>query len=173
MLGILYLNGEGVNKDIDKALELIIHSAEGHCVLAQLYLGKFYFQKNDYISSSKWYINASLLGNVIAYKNLAYMYYHGYVCNINTNSLFGKTSLKEEEFSIRINKGFNRYIINAAENNDVDAQYLLGSLYKHGNIIDKNAMFAIFWLTKAADNGHTKAWTELSDNYRPMKTRRI
>ena len=46
----------------------------------------------------------------------------------------------------------------------------VGSLYKHGNIIDKNAMFAIFWLTKAADNGHM---AELYDNYRPMKTRRI
>ncbi len=41
-LAMLYLHGEGVAKNFDKALDNMIHSAEHGCVEAQLYLGMAY-----------------------------------------------------------------------------------------------------------------------------------
>ena len=49
----------------------------------------------------------------------------------------------------------------AAKDGIAEAQYALGHLQQQGDIINKDTQSAIFWLTKAADQGHIAAQYEL------------
>ena len=48
-----------------------------------------------------------------------------------------------------------------AEQGVAEAQYNLGVCYYNGDGVDQNYTEAVKWLSKAADQGHDKAQTEL------------
>ena len=50
----------------------------------------------------------------------------------------------------------------AAEGGDADAKYALGELYKHGKGVAKDDRAAAQWFRAAADNGHSAALVELA-----------
>jgi len=54
----------------------------------------------------------------------------------------------------------------AAEQGDMDAQYLLGLCYAHGEGIEKNHTQAAHWYRKAAEQGHSNAQSELGFLYK-------
>jgi TPR repeat protein len=53
-----------------------------------------------------------------------------------------------------------------AEKGDPDAQYQLGYAYQMGDGIQQNDLFAIKWITKAANQGHADAQFHLGMAYR-------
>ena len=51
----------------------------------------------------------------------------------------------------------------SAEKNNPQAQYLYGLLLLSGRIVEKNPQLALYWLTKAAEQGHKKAQKTVAD----------
>jgi uncharacterized protein len=63
-----------------------------------------------------------------------------------------------------------RYLRMAAEQGDMEAQYLLGGLLEEGTYLDRDPAQARLWYRRAADQGHQKAWMALEapkDGARP------
>jgi len=77
MLGILYKNGQGVNRNYKKALTLLLPLAEKGNPTAQTIVGEIYSEVQNYKEAVKWYELASKQGNVVALNNLSSLYYDG------------------------------------------------------------------------------------------------
>ena len=55
------------------------------------------------------------------------------------------------------------WINKAAEKNNADAQYFLGSMYQSGEGVAKDKRKALEWLNKSAQQGNKKAIEELKN----------
>ncbi|KAK3777343.1 hypothetical protein RRG08_062508 [Elysia crispata] len=80
-LGMMYLNGLGVDKDVTKAFRYFSLASDQGSVDGQLQLGIMYFSGNgvrtDYKLAVKYFTMASQKGHVLAYYNLAQMHATG------------------------------------------------------------------------------------------------
>lgn len=80
-LGVMYLEGKGVNRDTMKALSFFTKAAEQGWVDGQLQLGNMYFTgtgvKRDFKQATKYFSLASQAGHVLAFYNLAQMHAAG------------------------------------------------------------------------------------------------
>ncbi|GFO10238.1 sel-1-like protein 1 [Plakobranchus ocellatus] len=80
-LGMMYLNGLGVEKDVTKAFRYFSLASDQGSVDGQLQLGIMYFSGNgvrtDYKLAVKYFTMASQKGHVLAYYNLAQMHATG------------------------------------------------------------------------------------------------
>lgn len=56
-------------------------------------------------------------------------------------------------------------LINAAENGDPSAQYVLGDCFEHGNQIQQSYTNAAIWYTKSSIQGYTNAQFKLGKFY--------
>ena len=76
-LGILYINGRGVERNIDTALEWFTKSAEKGFARAQFLVGFLLKEKGQYEEAVKWYKKTAAQGKVYAQNNLGYCYERG------------------------------------------------------------------------------------------------
>ena len=141
-LGDCYYEGEGVAKDLQKAVYWFQKAAEQGYAPAQYSLGYCYQEgegiEKDIVQAIKWYDKASEAGNDDAQSALGDCYYEG----------IGVPQNYKEAF----------YLYNMAANKDnVDAMYSLGYCYVHGQGTDKDTQRGIYWLKRAADEGHEQA----------------
>jgi TPR repeat protein len=146
LVGIAFLNGEGITQDVSEALKWIHRAAEGGYPIAQLWLGEFYRAGEDYAESRKWYHLAADNGNADAQYALGVVYG------------FGQGVPKD---SAEAAKWYRM----AAEQGHSTAQNNLGVAYDHGEgvALDKNE--ALKWFRLGADNGDTDAQFNLALHY--------
>ena len=80
-LGLKYLAGNGVEKDLKKGIEWISMAADNGYLPAQLELGSIYIEggeiRRDYSQAAKWYKKAAQNGDANAQYTLAQMYKDG------------------------------------------------------------------------------------------------
>lgn len=80
-LSLLYAQGKGVERDMFKAMNLLIAAAEGGSSAAQFSLGSHYQQgrwvERDESQAARWWLAAAEQGNVQAQHNLAGLYLTG------------------------------------------------------------------------------------------------
>jgi hypothetical protein len=121
ILGLMYLDGEGVKKDVQEALKWLIKSAENGNIDAQLLVGQLYIdgvgigiylEKND-VTAFDWFCMAAEQGDVNAQLIVGYFLYEGKSVTKNINEAF---------------KWFEK----AAKNNDYKAQFLIDRI-KHSS----------------------------------------
>ena len=105
---------------------------------AQLNLGNYYFVKQDYAETVKWYHKAAEQGNAQAQNNLGYCYEKGQ----------GVT----QDYAEAV-----KWYRKAAEQGHADAQYELGSYYEKGKGVPQNDTEAIKWYRMAAEKGDSWA----------------
>lgn len=81
ILGSLYLQGKGVKKDVQKAVEFMTMSANGHNLSAMYRLGYIYYYgehvTENYGTAAKWFLKSAKQGYPESQKALSYMYRHG------------------------------------------------------------------------------------------------
>lgn len=65
-LGKIYLTGEGVSKDKEKAVVHLTASAEAENQYAQYALGKYYLEQEDYEQAHTWFTRSAAQGNTYA-----------------------------------------------------------------------------------------------------------
>jgi TPR repeat protein len=181
ILGLMYLDGEGVKKNINEALKWLTKSAEKGNVNAQLLLGKLYFDgvgvnvKKKDAKAFEWFCKAAEQGDVNAQLIVGHLLYEGKGVTKNANEAFKwfEEAAEQNEVNAQFivsrmyfngegihqsNKKASKWIRRAAENGHPDAQFILGRMYAKGEGVKrKNAEEAIKWFKKAADQGHLEA----------------
>ena len=142
-LGKIYLDGQGAEKDIQKAVALFTLAATKENSFAAFALGKLYLAGDaalprDPAAALKWLTYAAELGNQFAQYRL------------------GKLLLQGEDAPKDV-KAAIRWLTAAAEQGNQYAQYALGKLYLLGKEVPKDRSSAIKWFQLAADRGNEYA----------------
>ena len=122
--------------DIEALLDFQILATEGD-IVAQSYLGQMYRKgrglSQDFTKAASWLGRAAEAGDASANHRLGWMYSRG--------EIDGK---KNDEIAVK-------YWKRAAELGDPLAQADLGVMYWRGEGVEKNMVFAYYWLTKSSN----------------------
>lgn len=170
-----YLNGDGVEQNYGKALQLYLEAAKAGSANAQSQLGIMYSEgKGTNVNCNeavKWYNKAVQQNYSKAKYNLGVRYYQGQCVNRDVGKAlnFFKDCSGAGIAKCMSNVGIiykNDYhdtkkafpwFLRAAEHGDVRAQTVVGSMYWQGEGVNGNPMKAMFWLEKAANAGDETA----------------
>jgi TPR repeat protein len=137
-LAILYLTGNGVERDVARSVELHRKAADQKLPAAQHGLGVFYYQgigvKQDYAEALKWFKCAASQGFADSEFNIGVMY-------------FNDRSVKRDDFEIV------KWISLAAARKFAPAEFRLGQMYEKGVIFGKNEREALHWYRLAETHG--------------------
>ena len=149
-LGKMFLNGDGVEKDILKAVEWLKQATLEENEFAEYALGRLYLKgeevEKDTISAEDYLLKAASREN----KYAAY--------------LLGKEYLSGENFGKDVEKAVE-YLKLAAEKYFEPAEYVLGKLYLRGEEVGKDAANAEKYFLKAAEHGNKFAEYILGKEY--------
>ncbi|GEM_PF-1879409 len=149
-LGMEYLYGSSVPRDIDLARKWLLSSAQFGHAEAQYQLGVLFAYEQgenpDYTEAFRWFQKAAEQGNTIANLELGYLYEHG----------FGV----EQSYS----NAHRLYGLAAATGNAI-AQHNMGLLYRHGRGVERNDETANEWFLKAAQLGDIPAQIDIGFAY--------
>ena len=149
--GILYFNGLVVKKDFSKSRGFYAKAAEqGHLAAMEnlAYLNRI---EKNYEEAFKGYEKCMQIGRYSCYRGIGDMYRFG---------------LYKEKDTL---KALELYTT-AANNKDLESQYLLGNFHLNGKMVaKKDEIKAIGWYTKAAEKGHLNAQNELGSIYYKAK----
>ena len=149
-LGKMLLNGDGVEKDIPKAIEWLKQAAVEENEFAEYALGRLYLKgeavEKDAITAEKYLLKSASRGS----KYAAYLLGKEYLSGEN----FGKDAMKAVE-----------YLELAAEKDFEPAEYILGKEYLRGENFPKDVQKAIDYLKRAAEKGFDFAEYELGKIY--------
>ena len=182
MLGIIYMEGKGGEKDIDKAIKWFNEAGKQGDIAAISKLAVFYYKNHEYAKAIKWLEIGADMGDAWAQNYLGCMYSSGEGIVENDEiaaKLFHKAASQgfvdgifnlalyyeaKEEYEEAI-KWFQR----GAEKGDAGSQYNLGNMYHKGIGIEQDIDIAIQWLQKAAEQGMLDAAFNLALCYDDKK----
>lgn len=129
-LAELYVNGQGVTKDLAKAKSLVEKSAHENYPPAMFIYGEIARKEGDNAKAKDWLTKAGEKQNIKAQTTLAELY------------LDKKNPLYDEKL------GFN-WMLKAAQNGSKEAQKAVAKFYKDGKGIASNLELAQYWEQEA------------------------
>ena len=144
-LGVAYYLGDGVMRNIPKAIDYLTQIPIDKQPIAGRYLGEIYLASGDanLISSAQMAYRAAAEANDMAsFVALGDMYLSGRGVTPDTQTALA-------------------YYTYAASQGDVAAQYTLGILYANGRQVNRNVVDAHAWLSLAAGQKYDPASTAL------------
>ncbi|PKY16552.1 HCP-like protein [Rhizophagus irregularis] len=174
-----YRNGEGTEKNLEKAFQWYQKAAENGNGEAMHNLANSYCAgegtEQDFPKSIYWYQEAAengvkeamyILASIGDNEEEAFYWYqkaaesgHTYaMANLVRRYYFGKGTEKNPE------KAFY-WCQKAVENDAKDSMFILALCYRDGVGTEKNLEKAYYWLQKAAENGDKKAMYNLANGY--------
>ncbi|MDB9939001.1 sel1 repeat family protein [Candidatus Thioglobus sp.] len=189
-LGIAYLQGNGIDKNLKEAESWLIKAAQQEDIEAYSALGSVYMQMENYQKSIEFYELAVDKGSASAEGVLGHIYYLGLYKDFGINKDYKKAFVLLKKAASRILGGapnqaqsqcfLGIMFINAqgteqnneegivwlkrsAAHGNSDAEATLGMAYKEGIVVEKNFDEAYSWLLKAANNNHAKAQEEIGN----------
>ena len=149
-LAKLYRDGEYVEQDVGKTVELFTLSAEQKNEYAAYQLGRIYLTgqdvPKDVEAAIKWLSFSADLGNQFAQYTLAKLY------------------LSDDDVTKNVPQALKLLHQSAAQKNQF-AEYQLGKLYLAGEDAPKDVEAAILWLSRSADQGNQFAQYALGKLY--------
>ena len=141
-LGKMFLSGDGVEKDIVKAVEWLKQAAAEENEFAEYALGRLYLKgaevEKDAVVAEEYLLKAAKHGNKYA------------------EYVLGKEYLRGENFPKDVQKAID-YLKRAAEKGFDFAEYELGKIYLFGDGIPKDTETALEYLNSAAAKGNKYA----------------
>ncbi|MDD9175307.1 sel1 repeat family protein [Aliivibrio finisterrensis] len=141
-LGIAYLQGNGVEADIEKGISYITEAAELDHIPAQLFIADWYVAESNPQPNAKfaaeWNLRAAMLDNIEAQIRIGKQYAEGRGVEVDP---------KKATYWLEV----------AAEAGDAKAQYFAGEMGADTN--EKGNSIAYIWLWLAAKNGIEAAAT--------------
>ncbi|QDD06739.1 sel1 repeat family protein [Candidatus Methylopumilus planktonicus] len=169
ILGYQYMYGDGVNKDIEKAIELLEKAQAQGSAYACFLLGKIYHfdsQKRNRFTASGYYVWAIEMGSTEAKRYRADMYMDTgdykealdlYVRALKegcVESAYNAANIFEYGRGCNVNNelAFNLYL-HAAQNEVMMAQHNVGAYYYNAKYVEKDIQKAFEWYLKAANQG--------------------
>ena len=171
LLGDIYLEGLGVTKNYQKALEYFSSPANSGNIHAQVSMAEIYKKLTNLSKSAEWYQKAAEQGDKNA-KNmlqklkplLAYLEaaeQGNAEAQYNIGQIYGDG--KDIEQNYKEAEKWNRQ---AAEQGYAPAQRYLGWMYEEGHGVQKDYQQAFNWYLKAAEQGNALAQNSLGNLYR-------
>lgn len=153
-LGIIYYNGEGVVRDIDKAINFMEVAAEKKAPHAMYMLGIAYLRLNKFGENT---LNKTkeLLKEAVELKS---PYAAEYLAYIMLNELREGKSVDEKQLL--------KYIEFGVENDLVDSIFQYGYIYEKGIAVKVDMEKSYYYYKLAADNDSIKANVRLGDWYK-------
>lgn len=147
-LGKIYRDGQGVEKDVQKAVELFTLAAMQGNSFAAFALGKMYLSDDPTLSRNvaaalKWITNAAEHGNQFA------QYY------------LGKLLLKGTDDISQDTNSALRWLLASVEQGNVHAEYALAMAYLKGESVPKDSLKAMELLKRASSREHQFAQYQL------------
>ena len=156
-LGLMYLLGEGVDKNQQLGIKLVKEAAAEGDVPAEYSLGLIYRDgegvEQDFIEARRWMTKAALQDDVLAQVYLGEMYARG--------EGGGQDFFKARE-----------WIEKAAKKDNPRAMQLLGLMYYEGKGGEKNISKAREWLEEAVKKGNAEAKKDLDRIYLEYKEKK-
>ena len=153
-LGVLYLRGQGVDRDVDRAVVLFRSAAEKGLRTAQKNLGELYVEgvgvERDALAAMHWFRLAATQGDAGAQLRLGVVYAQG-------RGVEQDHALAKEWFH------------KSAEQGNAEAQANIGHLYRAGYGTDRDYVLAYAWYGVSAANGFGMG-PELRDSVAEMLT---
>lgn len=147
-IGVLYLNGLGVEKNAATAHHWFYRAAAQNYAPSFYRLGRLYDEGNGVArnpaAAAEWYRRGILFDDMDARYALGMHYYNGNGVRKSYSNAY-------------------RLWIVCAENGNKDAQFNIGALYESGKGVQKNSDLARQWYDKAAQQGHEGALKALED----------
>ena len=187
-LGLLYITGSGVEKDVDKGIEWIKKGAEGGSKQAQLGLGMLYLSgenvEKDERKGFDLVRKAAEQGEPTAQMIIGQVYMRGANegnLNIERNEEDGlkwmEASAQGEFLKAQKDLGYYwrdkeeyqkafTYFQSAAENGDAEAQNELGVMYSRGQGTEKDDAKAVELYQKSAEQGYAIAQSNMGFRYK-------
>lgn len=185
-LGWMYLQGDGVDKDLEKAVKYLKKSADGGFAKAQNDMGvlsqRGIGMTNHFGEAVVWYGSAAKGELSVAQQNLAMMYLSGNgVIRNNDKAVewlrkaaehghgraqvaLGNLAVEGGGMKQDYTEAF-QWFLKAAEQSDPGAQSIVGTMYHEGIGASNNVVEAAKWLQKAAGLGNGQAAEELASMY--------
>ena len=170
MLGRLYEDGDGVKKDIPKAIEWFEKAAAKGDADAQNSAGIYHSWKGRYDEAFKWYTKAAAQGHAAAEYNLGFLYDDGRGVKKDISKAIewyakaaakGHAAAQNNVGLCHHEKGQHeeafKWCSKSAAQGHAFAECSLGSLYEDGDGGKKDISKAIEWYAKAAEKGHALA----------------
>lgn len=141
-IGILYVEGQGIPQDYEKALSSFKASAKNGYAVAQYYMGQMYENgygvDRDYETAYDWYYKAAEQDFAPALNQLGYLFYKGNGVEANLDQAVYYHKL-------------------AAMQGYAAAQINLGYLYENGIGVEKDLSTALKYYTMAAEQNNEGA----------------
>lgn len=131
-LGLLYIEGNKVDQDVARGVDLLNKAAARHYAPAMIGLGEAAQAADDYKLAIEWFNKALQLKDKNAYLSLAHVY------------------LKKDSPVYDANAGF-LWTLKAAQEGVVESKGELAQLYKHGIGVAKDEALAKEWASQAAN----------------------
>lgn len=155
LLSRMYANGDKVEKNYTKAIEIIETFAKSGNSIAMIQMGDLYSTYNECYDVQKaelWYKKA--INNRDAYlekaeMNLAYFYNRKYYASKN----------------IKYINLYIDYLTNIANRGNVEAMRLLSKEYQEGDVINQDYYLSMEWLKRAAEKGDVSAHRSIGNYY--------
>ena len=145
-LAMMHLNGNGAEKDIPKAIELLQSAADAGNADAQNALAGLYMDgdivEKDIVLAIELYLKAANQGQPVAMEKLSNIFAEG------------KYIGKDLDSAIQL-------FLKSAEAGYVLAQYKVGLMYQSGQYLEKDVEAALYWLRKAAGDRFPMAQEDL------------
>jgi len=188
MLGNCYAEGRGVEKNPEQAVQWWRKAAEKDNPKAQYRLGKAYLEgvgvaKNPQ-QAVDWITRSARQGDKDAQFLLGKMYYEGYNVPYEKETARNWLSRAAEQAhsdainllavlngmvktTTKVYQQSAEVLVDKAEKGDPQAEYELGLRYESGAWdVNKDNKKALFWLTRAANDGNRLAMKTLATIYR-------
>lgn len=162
---LMYLKGEGVETNPEKAINLLnvlvekgnekairlnkaavemLQKMKEHEAEAKLEDGYVRYEAGDYAGALSLWLESAKSGNAEAQLNCGILFDQGNGAEHNPEKAF-------------------YWYERAAEQNDAEAQYQCGMMYEEGEGTAQSSEYAEYWLEKAAEQGHEKAKEQLPE----------
>lgn len=149
-LGFMYREGDGVEKDGNKAMEWFTRAADQGSAKAQSILGDVYSEGEivvlSYSKALAWYTLAADQGDLFALTNLGLLYERGF----GVPRDYSKAA---------------EYYAQSAAMGEMYGQCNLGELYREGKGVPKDEQKAFELISKSAEQGHSYAQELLGEIY--------
>lgn len=177
-LGVAFHNGDGVERDYQKAREWYLKAAEQNNMYALSNLGKLYKNafgvEKDLNKAFEYFLKAAELGHPSSMETVAMAYDYGngvtknafkavqwYQKAANKGLRVSQNNLGAKYKSgIGIEKDFYKayeWYSKSAKQGEEYAQCNLGICYEEGEGVQKDLKKAVFWYSKSSKQGHDRA----------------
>ena len=168
-----YHEGTGVDRDIRKAFNWYLKSAEHGHVEAQFITATFFDKGGTGIEPNheeayKWYLKAASQGNTKAQFEISSGRWNNAIpkVQIDGDSIsFASSGTEHAPNKTPYPKEKLEKLMNQAEDGDIDAQYDLGIRYYSGDGVEKDHAKAIKWFSMAAEQDDAQAQFNLGIMY--------